>query len=310
MMHWKKLGLVYGPDGLIPWAKTHAMIPTPVRMNAQVVRVYVTFCDAKGIGRPGFVDVAAANPTQVLAVSQQPLLDMGKPGTFDENGMLTCGVTDLGNGRFFMYYVGFELGTQIRYRLLTGLAISEDGGTTFARYAPTPVLERSATEIFFRCGPYCIYGPQRYRLWYVAGSEWIDLDGKQMPVYDVRYAESPDGIHWPDHGEVQISITEPDEHGFGRPCVIPKATGGYRMFYSVRRRSFGAYRLGYAESADGHHWHRDDSKLNLDVGLPGSFDSDAIMYAAPIEVDGKLYVFYNGNEFGKGGFAVAELVSE
>lgn len=294
----------------MPWAKTHAMIPTPVRFNAQVIRVYVTFCDAKGIGRPGFVDVAAANPTQVLAVSQQPLLEMGKPGTFDENGVLTCGVTDLGNGRFYMYYVGFELGTQIRYRLLTGLAISEDGGATFKRYAPTPVLERTATELYFRGGPYCLYGPQRFRLWYVAGSEWIDLDGKQMPVYDVRYVESPDGIHWPDHGEVQISITEPDEHGFGRPCVIPKAAGGYRMFYSVRRRSVGAYRLGYAESGDGHHWLRDDSKLNLDVGLPGSFDSDAIMYAAPIEVDGKLYVFYNGNDFGKDGFAAAELVSE
>jgi predicted GH43/DUF377 family glycosyl hydrolase len=147
-------------------------------------------------------------------------------------------------------------------------------------------------------------------MWYVAGSEWIGLDGKQMPVYDVRYAESPDGINWPDHGEVQISITEPDEYGFGRPCVIPKADRGYRMFYSVRRRSLGAYRLGYAESADGRHWQRDDSKLNLDVGQPDSYDSNAIMYAAPIEVDGKLYVFYNGNEFGKNGFAVAELVSE
>ena len=308
-MRWKKLGLVYGPDGGLPWAKSHAMIPTPVRMNDRVVRVFVTFCDAKGIGRPGYVDVSASNPMEVLSVSQQPLLDIGKPGTFDENGLLTCSVINLGDGKMFMYYVGFELGTQIRYRLLTGLAISEDGGNTFCRYSPTPVLERSATEIYFRCGPDCLYGPQRYRLWYVAGSEWIDLDGKSMPVYDIRYAESEDGIHWPEEGEVQIAITEPDEHGFGRPCVIAKPSGGYRMFYSVRRRSFGAYRLGYAESADGHVWNRMDDKLNLDVS-PGSFDSDAIMYAAPIEIDGKLYVFYNGNEFGKAGFAVAVLEEE
>ena len=308
-MRWKKLGLVYGPDGGLPWAKSHAMIPTPIRMNDRVVRVFVTFCDAKGIGRPGYVDVSASNPMEVLSVSQQPLLDIGKPGTFDENGLLTCSVINLGDGKMFMYYVGFELGTQIRYRLLTGLAISEDGGNTFCRYSPTPVLERSATEIYFRCGPYCLYGPQRYRLWYVAGSEWIDLDGKSMPVYDIRYAESEDGIHWPEEGEVQIAITEPDEHGFGRPCVIAKPSGGYRMFYSVRRRSFGAYRLGYAESADGHVWNRMDDRLNLDVS-PGSFDSDAIMYAAPIEIDGKLYVFYNGNEFGKAGFAVAVLEEE
>ena len=309
MMQWKKLGLVYGPDGSMPWAKTHAMIPTPIRLNDEVIRVFVTFCDDKGIGRPGYVDVSVHDPLKVLGVSQRPLLNLGSPGTFDENGLLTCGMTDLGNGRIYMYYVGFELGTQIRYRLLTGLAISEDSGETFSRYAPTPVLERSATEMYFRCGPYCLYEPQRFRLWYVAGSEWIDLGGKSMPVYDIRYAESYDGIHWPNEGEVQIAITALDEHGFGRPCVITKPGGGYRMFYSVRRRSFGAYRLGYAESADGHHWNRMDEQLNLDV-TPGSFDSRAVMYAAPIEIDGKLYVFYNGNEFGHDGFAAAVLEAE
>ena len=308
-MRWKKLGLVYSPDGRLAWAQSHAMIPTPVRLNDEVIRVFVTFCDAAGIGRPGYVDVSANNPLKVLRVSQKPLLDLGKPGTFDENGMLTCSVTDLGNGKMYMYYVGFELGTKIRYRLLTGLAISEDGGETFGRYAPTPVLERSAAEMYFRGGPYCLHGPQRFRLWYVAGSEWIELDGKSMPVYDIRYAESEDGIHWPDKGEIQIAISEADGNGFGRPCVMPKASGGYRMFYSVRRRSFGAYRLGYAESDDGRVWIRKDDKLNLDV-TPGSFDSDAIMYAAPMEIDGKLYVFYNGNDFGRDGFAVAVLEAE
>ena len=130
-----------------------------------------------------------------------------------------------------------------------------------------------------------------------------------MPVYDIRYAVSEDGLHWPSEGEVQITISELDEHGFGRPCVISKPSGGYRMFYSVRRRSLGAYRLGYAESNDGHVWNRMDDKLNLDV-TPGSFDSNAIMYAAPITIDEKLYVFYNGNEFGRDGFAVAVLEAE
>ena len=308
-MRWKKLGLVYGPDGSMPWAKSHAMIPTPMRLNEKVIRVYVTFCDADGIGRPGYVDVLAKNPCNVLGVSSSPLLELGKPGTFDENGLLTCAVTDIGNNRLFMYYVGFELGTKIRYRLLTGLAISEDGGNTFSRLSSTPVLERSATELYFRGGPYCLYEQHKFRLWYVAGSEWIDLDGKSMPVYDIRYMESVDGIHWPDRGEVVIAITEPDEHGFGRPCIIPKVGGGYRMFYSVRRLSLRAYRLGYAESSDGRVWQRMDEKLNLDV-TPGSFDSEAIMYAAPIEVDGQLYLFYNGNQFGRDGFAVALLEEE
>lgn len=309
MMQWKKLGLVYAPDGSLPWAFSHAMIPTPIRLNKDIIRVYVTFCDAFGIGRPGYVDVSAEDPLEVLNVSQKPLLDLGQPGTFDENGILTCSVTNIGNGQFYMYYAGFELGTKIRYRLLTGLAISNDNGDSFDRYSETPVLERSISELFFRGGPYCLFMQSKFHLWYVGGSNWIDINGKSMPVYDLRYVQSDDGKSWPQQGEVQISITKPDEHGFGRPCVIKKPSGGYRMFYSVRRKSFGAYRLGYAESSDGKHWDRMDHILNLDV-TPDSFDSSAIMYAAPINIGDKLFVFYNGDNFGRDGFAVAVLESE
>lgn len=308
-MIWEKLGLVYCPNGSHSWAVSHAMIPTPIRLSERIIRIYLTCCDAQGIGRPGYVDVLAHNPLEVVSMSEHPLLELGLPGTFDENGLLTCSVIDVGNDQKFMYYVGFELGTKIRYRLLTGLAISNNSGKSFDRYSQTPILERSEKELFFRCGPCCIYDSQLFRLWYVAGSEWVNIDGKQMPVYDIRYAESKDGIHWPREGKVHIAVSDPDEHGFGRPYVIPKPGGGYRMFYSVRRRSLGAYRLGYAESNDGHAWQRMDNKLNLDV-TPNSFDSDAIMYAAPIEIDGKLYVFYNGNDFGCDGFAVARLISE
>ncbi|ODU14645.1 MAG: hypothetical protein ABS91_00055 [Thiobacillus sp. SCN 64-35] len=308
-MRWKKLGIVYRPDGSRPWAVTHAMVPTPLRLSRSVIRVFVTFCDQNGIGRPGYVDVSASDPTMVVAVSEAPLLDIGEPGTFDENGVLLCSVVDQGQGDWNMYYVGFELGTKIRYRLLTGLARSHNGGETFARMGRVPVLERSDRELYFRGGPCCFKERGRYRLWYVAGSEWIEVDGKPMPVYDIRYVESDDGIHWPSEGNIQIPITKSDEHGFGRPYVISKPGGGYRMFYSVRRKSFRAYRLGYAESLDGYAWTRMDEQLSLDV-TPGSFDSDAIMYAAPIQIDDKLYVFYNGNDFGRDGFAVAVLEEE
>ncbi|WP_217631662.1 hypothetical protein [Methylomonas sp. LWB] len=308
-MHWRKLGIVYAPPGDQDWASSHAMVPTPLQISPEVIRVFVTFCDANGLGRPGFVDVDANDPTRVLRVSERPLLDLGAPGSFDENGLLTCSVLPMGGRRLFLYYAGFELGTKIRYRLLTGLAISDDGGETFHRHSSVPVLERSDQERHIRGGPWALLDQGVVRLWYVAGSDWIELNGKSMPVYDLRYVESKDGVHFPSHGQVQLRVEEADEHGFGRPCVIGKPGGGFRLFYSVRRRSFAAYRLGYAESADGIHWRRMDAHLNLDVS-PGEFDSDAIMYAAPIQIGEQLYVFYNGNHFGRDGFACARLERE
>ena len=303
-MKWEKLGLVYGPDGTDDWARTHAMLPTPIAMpELGIIRIFITCCDAQGISRPGFVDVRPEAPTVVVNRSQRPLMDIGAAGTFDENGVLCTSVVRVPDGRLFMYYVGFELGTKIRYRLLSGLAISEDGGLTFQRHSTTPVLERSSDDLYFRGGPYVRVEEGRFRMWYVGGSTWLDLDGKAMPEYRVKYLESADGIQWGPSGQVVIDITRDDEHGFGRPWVLDHADG-YIMYYSVRRKSFGAYRMGYAVSHDGLSWDRRDEDLGLDVE-PGQFDSDAIMYAAVVEIGDRTICYYNGNDFGRAGFGAA-----
>jgi hypothetical protein len=308
-MKWKKLGIVYTPDGAFSWAKSHAMIPTPVQLKDSIIRVYLTFCDSDNIGRPGYVDIDAANPLQVLGVSSAPFLEIGKAGTFDENGILMTSIVNDHNGNIYMYYAGFELGTKIRYRLLTGLALSRDGGKSFIRVKDTPVLERSPEELYFRGGPYVLIENGKFRMWYVAGSEWTMINEKMMPVYVLKYLESNDGITWGPVGRVCIKIDNADEHGFGRPWVVKRGPGDYQLFYSVRRRSLAAYRLGYAESGDGINWIRKDNEMGLDVSSHG-FDNQAIMYSSVITVGGKTYCFYNGNNFGEDGFAVAVLESK
>lgn len=306
-MKWSKRGLVWNTDGKNAWAKTHGMGPTPFRLSHEVIRVFVTCLDDVGRGRPGYVDVSAQDPTRVLSVSSSAVLDIGESGTFDDNGLMAISFVQTEPGTLFMYYAGFELCTHIRYRIFSGLAVSKDNGVTFVRHSRTPILDRTDTELFFRCGPFAMYDEGLFKLWYIAGSEWTELNGKPMPVYDLRYQESIDGISWSDAGTLSMAITGEDEHGFGRPWVVKRGANDYQLFYSIRRRSFSAYRLGYAESTDGINWIRKDDEMGLDVS-PGEFDSDAIMYSAVISIDDKTYCFYNGNNFGEHGFGVAELV--
>ena len=303
-MKWAKKGLIYVADGRFSWAKSHAMIPTPDIINDDTLRIYVTFCDEQGIGRVGYVEVDAYNPAHIVALSSEPVLGIGEPGTFDENGVLQCSVVSPSDGIKYLYYAGFEIGTKIRYRLLSGLAVSRDGGKSYQRVQQTPVLERSDTELYFRGGPFVMLDDGIYKAWYVAGSNWIVIDGKSMPVYTINYLESPDGVHWGKKGKVCIDITHENEHGFGRPYVI-KTGGLYRMFYSIRIKHKG-YRLGYAESADGITWNRKDASIGLDVSDDG-WDSQAVCYSAVVTLKNKTYMFYNGNEFGKTGFGYAVL---
>ncbi|WP_020069839.1 glycoside hydrolase family protein [Paraburkholderia caledonica] len=284
------------------------MGPTPHRLDDDTIRVYLTCLDDKGRGRPGYVDVSSADPTKIVKVSTQPLLDIGEPGAFDDNGLMLLSLVPVDADTVYMYYAGFELCVNVRYRIFTGLAISRDGGETFGRHSRAPILDRSDTERLFRCGNFAMKERGVFKLWYVAGSDWTEVHGKMMPVYNLRYQESADGVTWSDSGTLSMALTCDDEHGFGRPWVVKRDDGTYQMFYSIRRRSFGAYRLGYAESADGINWVRKDDEMGLDVS-PDGIDSDAIMYSAVVSIGAKTYCFYNGNNFGEQGFCVAELVS-
>ena len=307
-MQWEKLGVIWSPPGNMAWARKYATCPTPLWRKDGSLRLYIQCRDDLNVGRVGYVDVDPDNPLRIISVSEEPVLDRGVSGAFDDNGVFQTSVVRVPDGRIFMYYVGFELCHQIRYRLLTGLAISQDDGCSFERVANTPILERSSSELHIRCGP-CVLPPEgngNFRMWYVAGSEWEEIDGKSMPLYDLRYIESPDGIVWPREGQVIMNINHNNEHGFGRPWIVPSANG-YRMFYSIRGRMPRAYYLGYAESKDGLQWARKDDLMNLDAAETG-WDSESIEYSAVVSYNGQTYCFYNGNDFGVTGFGVARLV--
>ena len=210
-------------------------------------------------GRAPYFDFQLDDPFKVTNISRDPALDIGQPGTFDENGVMACSVIQVSPSLIYMYYVGFELGQKIRYRLLTGLAISTDGGTKFKRQSETPILERSNKELFFR-GFFCVHDQGVFNLWYVAGSDWESVGGK-LVCLDMKLIMQNRQTASIGRARVRrLSLSEdPDEHGFGRPYVIIDPQG-YEMFYSIRKRTLSEYRMGYATSTNGLRWQRRDKQ--------------------------------------------------
>jgi hypothetical protein len=271
--------------------------------------VYVQIRDKDNVGRVGYVDVDARNPLNVLSFSTHPVLDIGRKGCFDDNGVFQTSVVRINQNRLFMYYVGFELCHHIRYRLFTGVAISEDNGNTFSKYSESPALDRVDGEMFFRCGPHVLKTEDDFfRMWYVSGNEWLDLDDKSMPVYNLKSLTSKDGVIWQGKGTLVMDLDHENEHGFGRPYVVPHAQG-FRMFFSIRKKSPMVYKLGYCESNNGIDWIRRDDHLGIDLSETG-WDSESMAFPAFIETHDKKWLFYNGNDFGRDGFGLAELVED
>ena len=306
-MKWHKRGLVYVPDGSMGWAQKYAFPPIPRRISEDVLRIYLTSCDANTVGRISYIEVSAKDPSKILRVAERPVLDIGEPGMFDENGILPTSIIEVGS-ELYMYYVGYQLGQKVRYYQFAGLAISLDGGESFERYSRVPVLDRSDAEPLHRTSAFVMRDEGKFRVWYTAGGEWtVGAHGKSLPIYNLHYAESPDGKHWPERGSVAVDFATEDEHVIGRPWIYCD-TDRWRLFFSSRTRSKD-YRLGYAESTDrGRTWTRKDAEVGIDVSA-GGWDSEMIAYASVINLDGQVLMFYNGNGCGRTGFGYAILES-
>jgi len=83
----------------------------------------------------------------------------------------------------------------------------------------------------------------------------------------------------------------------------------YRSAVDFRTNSENAYRIGYAYSSDLKTWVRAD-ELGGMSGSKNEWDSDMQCYPHIFRIKNKIYLLYNGNEFGKHGFGVAELIDE
>lgn len=302
-MRWRKLGLIFEGRNAGPRWKTHCMAPAPILLDDATIRVYLGGWDAQGISRIHFLDLDAQDPTRILHVESDSVLELGEPGTFDDNGMFPGHVAWIG-GRIHLHYTGFQLGEKIRYFNFGGLAVSDDG-RAFLRHSRAPILDRSEEGLHVRAGQSVIEDGGLFRSCYSAGTGWCLVGDRMRPTYDVFYQESADPRIWKPEGRRILSCDPSVEHGLGRPQLIRMADE-YCVFYTRRMIAGMRYHMGMARSPDCRTWTRADESLGLPLADSG-FDSEMAYFPAVLRTASSTYLFYSGNGFGYGGMGCAVL---
>ncbi len=309
-MSWVKRGLIFDPAVHAPWIHSHAQVPTAFEME-NCLRIFFAGRNGEGKSFITYVDLDKRNPTKIIYVHNRPIIELGKVGTFDDEGMMPSDVV-VNEGRVYLYYSGWNQRTTCAYHNTTGVLFSDDGGATFYRPFEGPILDRLPTEPYMAVTPTVLKENGKWEMWYVSGISWVEIEGKYEPVYVIKYAYSKDGIYWIRPADVCIKPRHELE-AYSNPSVV-KDGQVYKMWYSYRdstdfRGGSGSYRLGYVESTNGLEWCRMDDSLAMTVSLD-SWDSEMQCYPYVIDVLGKRYMFYNGNGFGRSGFGVAEWFSQ
>lgn len=317
MMKWKKIGKIFDPSQyeLPNNCKEFAQSPQ-VFLLSDVIRVYFSTRERDSSGKYlshiAYVDFD--KQFNVIRVSSKSVIALGGLGCYDEHGIFPLNPLKA-QGKLFGYIGGWNRRVSVSVDGSIGVSVSDDNGVTYRRLGDGPVITSSINEPFLVGDPFVQYYDGIFHMWYIFGVIWKRFSPETPPdrVYKIGHAVSADGIVWekPDEGRAIVGNALGEDESQALPTVV-KIGNQYHMYFcyrqsfDFRKNKNRGYRIGHAFSDDLSNWTRDDENVGIDV-TEGSWDSDMMCYPHVFEMDGDVYLMYNGNEFGRHGFGLAKL---
>jgi hypothetical protein len=318
-MRWKKLGRIFDPtEHSLPGNCSEFAQSPQVLLVGDTLRVFFSTREkdssGKYLSRVTYADFDKS--FELLSVAGSFVIDLGKLGCYDEHGIFPLNVLRTEDG-VLGYIGGWNRRVSVSVDGSIGLARSTNDGADFSRVGPGPVLSSSINEPFLIGDPFVQIFDGTFHMWYIFGTKWMQVAGLASAerVYKIGHATSPDGLVWekPREGVPIVTDTLGMDESQALPSVA-KIGGMYHMVFCFRQsvdfrgNSDRGYRFGYASSEDLVNWSRDDERLGIDLSSDG-WDSEMLCYPHLFEVDANVYLMYNGNQFGRFGFGVAQLES-
>lgn len=316
-MKWIKLGKIFDPTNhsLDFECRDYAQSPQALVLNDRV-RIYFStrIKDAAGkfLSTVHFIDFSL-DFQKIIGNSEEPVIGLGELGAFDEHGIFPFSPIKV-RDEVWAYTCGWSRRVSVAVETSTGLAISKDGGVRFERYGNGPILSNSLFEPMLVGDSFVRQYENQFHMWYIFGKYWLPAQDREPParVYKIAYANSDDGINWVNMSGRQIIADYLNVYECQALPTVIDIDGTYHMYFCYRYatdfriNSSRAYRLGYAYSFDLKNWIRSEEERGIDI-TENSWDSEMICYPNLFSVNNKVYMLYNGNQFGKFGFGLAQL---
>lgn len=299
---WVKLGRAFEPT--VP-GFTHGSHPCAVHCGQGLFVLAFTCRDTK---QHSHIFLAYATVDEEGVHFQGPpklALSPGAPGCFDCDGVISTCIVEHA-GVIYLYYVGWQNLPEGLWICDTGRGILDPKALTLTKEFSGPVLGRDKDNPLFAAATAFHIEGNTWHTWYNSGVKWEKKPSGWHHHYGIHHATSFDGVHWNCEAAQCIPFADEYEYAFGRPSVYRFGSTYYMWFAHRATATSATYRIGFASSNDGISWNRNDAIAGIAPSVEG-WDSEMICYPYVFKSHDKLYMLYNGNDYGRTGFGLAVL---
>lgn len=310
-MLWSKKGLVVKPDQNKWWQQSHAQCPVMDPVPAAAAQHFVYFASRDQAGRSHISRLLLDLKTLTPVTEAELVLSLGKTGCFDDSGVMPACVLHF-QGQRYLYYIGWMQRVSVPYQNAIGIAKIEADGS-LKRIYDGPLFPPLKNEPYFTGTVHVQQIQSQLIAYYLSCTGWTESPtGSMEPHYNIKIASSSDAVNWQRDARVALELEASKEGGLASATVLFKKNH-YLMWYCYRGKSQyredvnESYRIGFASSADGINWIRQDHLQSLTLGEDGQWDSQMLAYPNVTQTSEGVIMLYNGNHFGKYGFGAAVL---
>lgn len=210
-------------------------------------------------------------------IHPEPVVDVGGPGSWDENHALDPATVYV-RGKVFLYYTA----SSPREDRSVCLAVSDDG-VRFTKFEGNPVAIGGGPEVVVKDDTFYLY-------------YWKSVPGKKG--FQLHYAISRDGYHFSEpQTEPVLPVGEEgawDSFTVETPRIFFE-NGLYYMIYcgSDRHKDY-PFHAGLATSTDLTRWTKYPRNPIFSRGEEGAWDEGAIWFTTVEKMNGIYFMWYEG----------------
>ncbi|WP_102795716.1 hypothetical protein [Bowmanella denitrificans] len=291
---------IFSVNNISPLMNSHTSCPVPMLVDSETVSLLFSSRDSQQRARVFQLNYNLMTH-RVNDVVKTPVLDVGPPSFFDDDGVYpSCVVTE--GDTMWLYYMGRSNRVAPFYNMAIGIAQHDQQSGEFKKVFSGPVLGQNINDPWMVSTPWVTRAGSEWIMIYLSGLGWSE--NFETSTYRLKIATSPNGLDWTT-SERFIQAFESVEN-VAKPCLIETDTGWYMLFSYIAEQG-GQYQLGYLHSESPHNW--DECEIHP-IMVEGEGDErEVAMYAYPtvFQCENRLHIVMSSADLGKTAMYCATL---